>query len=544
MLEIRGLGLALPDRAAKPMFGPAPTIEILRDINLDLAPGESLGLVGESGSGKTSLGRTILRLYRPTAGRLCFDGVEIGPLTETEMWPLRARMQMIFQDPSSSLNPRHRIGHILKQPLTVFGKTTDRDAARSRVGELLDMVGLNPAMADRFPHELSGGQRQRVGIARAIATEPELVVADEIVSGLDVSTQAHILALFRDLKRDLGIATIFISHDLSVVRVLCDRVAVMRDGRIVESGACATLFSTPAHPYTRELIKAIPLPEVDDGWLDAPDDDEARAEQPGAERPGAERPGAERQGENDMQIKNAVVFVSGTNRGIGRAFVEGLMARGAAKVYAAARDTSEIADLAAAHDGRLTAIALDITDTNAVAAAADSCGDVALLINNAGVNFNTPLLGIDSLDNARTEMETNYFGTLSMCRAFAPVLKRNGGGTIVNMLSLTALVNLPLMGSLCASKAAARSMTQGVRAELAAQGTFVIGVVPGAVETDMTKDFPPPKMAPADVVTAALDAVEAGVEDIYPGDMAAGVVAGLDKDPKAVEKDFAQYLPQ
>ncbi len=525
MLEVRGLGLALPDRATKPMFGPAPTIEILRDIDLDLAPGESLGLVGESGSGKTSLGQTILRLHRPTAGSICFDGIEIGALPETEMRPLRARMQMIFQDPSSSLNPRHRIGHILQQPLTVFGEESDRAAMRRRVDELLDMVGLDVAMAGRFPHELSGGQRQRVGIARALATKPELIVADEIVSGLDVSTQAQILALFRDLKRDLGIATIFISHDLSVVRVLCDRMAVMRAGRIVETGACAALFSAPAHPYTRELIKAIPLPEVDDGWLDTPGDDEE-------------------QGGYGMQIKDAVVFVSGTNRGIGRAFVAGLMARGAAKVYAAARDTSKIADLAAAHADRLTPVALDTTDTSAVAAVADSCGDVSLLINNAGVNFNTPLLAIDSLDNARAEMETNYFGTLSMCRAFAPVLKRNRGGAIVNMLSLTALVNLPLMGSLSASKAAARSLTQGVRAELAAQGTLVVGVAPGAVDTDMAKDFPPPKMAPADVVTAALDAVEAGLEDVYPGDMASGVVAGLADDPKSVEKQFAQYLPQ
>ena len=245
-----------------------------------------------------------------------------------------------------------------------------------------------------------------------------------------------------------------------------------------------------------------------------------------------------------MNIEGSVALVSGTSRGIGRAYVEGLLARGAAKIYAAARDPSAIADLVEAGGGRVVPVALDITDPAAVNAAAAQASDVTLLVNNAGFNNNTPLLGAGDLAPARQEMNTNYFGTLAMCRAFAPVLKANGGGAIVNMLSILARVNLPLMGSLCASKAAALSLTQGARAELAGQGTLVIGVMPGAVETDMTAGIDIPKMQPPAVVSAALDAVEAGIEDVYPGDMATGVAQGLAADPKAVEKEFAGYLPQ
>ena len=245
-----------------------------------------------------------------------------------------------------------------------------------------------------------------------------------------------------------------------------------------------------------------------------------------------------------MNIQGSVAFVSGTSRGIGRAYVEGLLARGAAKIYAGARDISAIADLVEGGGGRVVAVALDITDPVAVDAAAARASDITLLINNAGHNNNTPLLGVADLAPARREIETNYFGTLAMCRAFAPVLKANGGGAIVNMLSILARVNLPLMGSLCASKAAALSLTQGVRAELAAQGTLVVGIMPGAVDTDMTAGIDIPKMPPPAVVAAALDAVEAGIEDVYPGDMATGVAQGLAADPKAVEKEFAGYLPQ
>jgi NAD(P)-dependent dehydrogenase (short-subunit alcohol dehydrogenase family) len=243
-----------------------------------------------------------------------------------------------------------------------------------------------------------------------------------------------------------------------------------------------------------------------------------------------------------MRVKDCVALVTGANRGIGEQFVKALLAAGAKTVYAGARDVAALG-VDAGGKGRVVPIAIDITRAADVAAAAARCRDVTLLVNNAGVNFNTPLVGIAALDNARAEIETNYFGTLAMCRAFAPVLKANGGGTIVNMLSILARVNLPLMGSLCASKAAALSMTQGVRAELKAQGTKVIGVMPGAVETRMTEMLPPPKMNPADVAKAALAAVEEGLEDVYPGDMAQGVAAGLAKDAKAVETQFAAYLP-
>ncbi len=267
ILEARGLSLSLPDRAASPPFGPPPMVEILKGIDLEVGPGEAVGIVGESGSGKTSLGRTLLRLYRPTAGHLAFDGQSIGTLDESKLRPLRARMQMIFQDPQSSLNPRHRIGTILAQPLIAFGRAGGPAEAARRTGALLERVGLPAAFADRYPHEISGGQRQRVGIARAIALDPAFVVADEIVSGLDVSTQAQILALLAELRRDLGLALAFISHDLSVVRVLCDRVVVMLHGEVVETGDCETVFADPRHAYTRALIDAIPLPEIDPDWL-------------------------------------------------------------------------------------------------------------------------------------------------------------------------------------------------------------------------------------------------------------------------------------
>jgi len=270
ILEATGLQLSLPDRAATPLFGPPPLIEILKGIDLIVRPGEAVGIVGESGSGKTSLGRTLLRLYRPTGGRLAFEGQEIGALDEPALRPLRARMQMIFQDPQSALNPRHTLGTILGQPLVAFGRASDRASALRHAEGLLERVGLPASLVNRYPHEISGGQRQRVGIARAIALDPAFVVADEIVSGLDVSTQAQILALLAELRRDLGLALVFISHDLSVVRALCDRAVVMLQGEVVETGDCETVFARPRHPYTKALIAAIPLPEVTPGWLEDP----------------------------------------------------------------------------------------------------------------------------------------------------------------------------------------------------------------------------------------------------------------------------------
>ncbi len=267
LVTLRGLSVALPDRSRKRLFRPAPVIEIVKGVDLAIARGEALGLVGESGSGKTTLGRTLVRLLAPTAGTLTYDGRDIGGMDETALRPLREKFQIIFQNPQSSLNPRLTIGRTLARPLEAFGKAGNRAGRRQRVGELLDLVGLPPSFAFRYPHELSGGQRQRVGIARALALEPEFIVADEIVSGLDVSTQAQILVLLRRLREQFNLTLVFISHDLSVVRVLCDRVAVMRGGEIVEQGATAVVFAAPKHPYTRELLDSVPLPDVDPGWI-------------------------------------------------------------------------------------------------------------------------------------------------------------------------------------------------------------------------------------------------------------------------------------
>jgi NAD(P)-dependent dehydrogenase (short-subunit alcohol dehydrogenase family) len=244
-----------------------------------------------------------------------------------------------------------------------------------------------------------------------------------------------------------------------------------------------------------------------------------------------------------MQVRDTVALVTGTNRGIGRATVEALMSAGAAKVYACARNTAGIADLAKTYGPRLVPVQLDVTDHARIAAVAKQCGDVRLLINNAGYNANTGLLSAPDLTAAGREMEVNYFGTLAMCRAFAPVLKANGGGCIVNMASITGRVCLPFMGSLSASKAALISLSQGIRAELAAQGTHVLVCAPGAVETDMTKDFPPPKTPPAVVAQAIVAAVESGAEEIYPGDMASYVSQRLAADPKAMEKEWSKILP-
>ena len=237
-----------------------------------------------------------------------------------------------------------------------------------------------------------------------------------------------------------------------------------------------------------------------------------------------------------MKIESAVVFVTGTNRGIGAQLVKALNERSAVKIYAASRKGE-------ATEENVIPVKLDITKPDEVAAAAALARDTTLLINNAGVNFNTPLLNPPNEQNARIEMEVNYFGTLAMVRAFAPILSANGGGTIVNILSLLSRVNLPLMGSLCASKAAALSLTQGLRAQLAEQGTNVIGIMPGAVDTDMSKDFPPPKMDPADVAKGVMEAIEADTEEVYLGDVARSVAQDLATDPKKVEKEFAAYLP-
>jgi ABC-type microcin C transport system duplicated ATPase subunit YejF len=241
--------------------------KVRHGVDLSIRRGETVGIVGESGSGKTTLGRALMRLIDIHAGAIRFDGQDISHLPERAMRPLRRRMQMIFQDPMASLNPRHSIRRILVEPLLFLGVAGDAADAARRIAAFFDRVGLPLSCLDRAPHELSGGQRQRIGIARAALLAPDFVLADEIVSGLDVSTQAQALNLLKGLSRDLGLAVAFISHDLSVIRAICDRVYVMREGRVVEEGKCEAIFAAPSHPYTRVLIDAIPLPEIDPGWL-------------------------------------------------------------------------------------------------------------------------------------------------------------------------------------------------------------------------------------------------------------------------------------
>ncbi|WP_315777350.1 MULTISPECIES: oligopeptide/dipeptide ABC transporter ATP-binding protein [unclassified Bradyrhizobium] len=228
-------------------------------VSLEIARGETIGLVGESGCGKSTLGKTILRLVEPSGGRILFDGEDLTSLPERALRSRRKRLQMVFQDPFASLNPRQTIGEILSAPLAVHG-ITPRAERQRRVDDILARVGLPPDSAGRYPHEFSGGQRQRIGIARALILGPDLIVCDEPVSALDLSVQAQILNLLAELKQSLNLSLLFISHDLSVVRYLSDRVLVMYLGRIVESGSHAQIWHRPLHPYTKALIDAVPDP--------------------------------------------------------------------------------------------------------------------------------------------------------------------------------------------------------------------------------------------------------------------------------------------
>jgi oligopeptide transport system ATP-binding protein len=261
LLEVKGLRKHFPVTEGVLARRAVGEVKAVDGIDFTLRRGETLGLVGESGCGKTTTGRCILLLERPTAGEIIYDGVDLATLKQKELRALRRRIQVIFQDPYSSLNPRMKVGDIIAEPMKVHAIEADAKRRAARVSELLATCGLDPKFADRYPHEMSGGQRQRVGIARALALEPEFIICDEAVSALDVSIQAQIVNLLEHLRERFGLTYLFIAHDLSVVRHLCQRVAVMYLGRIVELADCDELFDHALHPYTRALLDAVPVPD-------------------------------------------------------------------------------------------------------------------------------------------------------------------------------------------------------------------------------------------------------------------------------------------
>ncbi len=259
LLDVRNLRMHFPVRGGVWLKARA-WCRAVDGVSLTLRSGETLGLVGESGCGKSTLGKSLVRLHRPTTGQILFNGTDLAPLSQRQLKPLRREIQMVFQDPGESLNARHSVGELLAEPFIIhrIGTATDRPA---RVAALLDRVGLPASASDRFPFEFSGGQRQRIGIARAVALNPKLIICDEPVSALDVSIQGQVLNLLLDLQRELGLAYLFIAHDLAVVKHVSDRIAVMYLGHIVETADAYTLYRRAAHPYTRALISAIPEPE-------------------------------------------------------------------------------------------------------------------------------------------------------------------------------------------------------------------------------------------------------------------------------------------
>jgi peptide/nickel transport system ATP-binding protein/oligopeptide transport system ATP-binding protein len=264
-VSVRDLVKSFPGTRGLLLARSAAAVTAVDGVSFDVMRGEALGLVGETGCGKSTTARLIMRLLEPSAGEVRFDGHDIGQLRGAQLKALRREMQMIFQDPYSSLNPRKTVGAIVAEPFAIHGLLRDRAARRRRVQELLETVGMSPEHHNRYPHEFSGGQRQRIGIARALALEPRLLIADEPVSALDVSVQAQVLNLLRDLQSRLGLTLVFISHDLSVIRYMCDRVAVMRAGKIVELADNEQLYRAPRDAYTRQLLASVPGARAGDG---------------------------------------------------------------------------------------------------------------------------------------------------------------------------------------------------------------------------------------------------------------------------------------
>ena len=261
VLEVSDLKVHFPVMAGAVMRKQVGSVKAVDGVSFDVRRGETLGLVGESGCGKSTTGLAVLKMLDITSGQVVFEGEDISGYDRARMRPIRRRMQMVYQDPFGSLNPRMKVAEIVGEPLEVHGMAADRAVYRERVASLLDMVGLLPDMADRYPHEFSGGQRQRIGIARALALEPSLIICDEPVSALDVSIQAQVVNLFQELQERLGLTYIFIAHDLAVVRHISHRIAVMYLGRIVEIASRVDLYARPLHPYTVALLAAIPIPD-------------------------------------------------------------------------------------------------------------------------------------------------------------------------------------------------------------------------------------------------------------------------------------------